>query len=107
MGGVVIGAGLGLEAANWAGVLVATGGVLLTVLAVALDRRAGAVRLAARPKQEGEQSRAKDAVSSLVARLYPSCRLSPQRLRHLALRHERGHPGRDRDRVARLCEATP
>jgi DHA1 family inner membrane transport protein len=42
LGGAVIDAGFGLGAVNWAGALVATGGVLLTVVAVALDRRAGA-----------------------------------------------------------------
>ncbi len=57
LGGVVIGAGLGLGAVNWAGALVAFAGVLLTVLAVALDRRAGAPRVAARRRQESEQTR--------------------------------------------------
>ena len=41
LGGAVIDAGLGLGAVNWAGALVAVGGVLLTVFAVALDRRSG------------------------------------------------------------------
>ena len=40
LGGAVIEAGLGLEAVNWAGALVAAAGVLVTVLAVVLDRRA-------------------------------------------------------------------
>jgi DHA1 family inner membrane transport protein len=38
LGGAVIDAGLGLAAVNWAGALVALGGMLVTVLAVALDR---------------------------------------------------------------------
>src|SRR5215207_1346081 len=42
LGGAVIDAGLGLGAVNWAGALVATSGVLVTVLAVMLDRRASA-----------------------------------------------------------------
>ena len=41
LGSAVIDAGLGLGAVNWAGALVALGGVLLTILAVALDRRSG------------------------------------------------------------------
>jgi predicted MFS family arabinose efflux permease len=42
LGGAVIDAGLGLGAVNWAGALVSLGGVLVTVLAVALDRGASA-----------------------------------------------------------------
>ena len=42
LGAAVIDAGLGLEAVNWAGALVATSGVLVTVLGVVLDRRASA-----------------------------------------------------------------
>jgi len=39
LGGVVIGGGFGLVAVNWAGVLVALSGVLVTILAILLDRR--------------------------------------------------------------------
>lgn len=42
LGGTVIDAGLGLGAVNWAGALVAASGVLVTILAVALDRRSSA-----------------------------------------------------------------
>jgi MFS transporter, DHA1 family, inner membrane transport protein len=52
LGGVVIDAGLGLEAVNWAGALVASGGVLVTVLAVVLERRASTYGIA---KSEGQQ----------------------------------------------------
>jgi DHA1 family inner membrane transport protein len=53
LGGVVIDAGLGLEAVNWAGALVATSGVLVTVLAVVLDRRASEK---GEGRQESEQA---------------------------------------------------
>jgi DHA1 family inner membrane transport protein len=57
LGGVVIDAGLGLEAVNWAGALVATSGVLVTVLAVVLDRRASASGTEnSEGRQESEQA---------------------------------------------------
>lgn len=57
LGGVVIGAGLGLGAVNWAGALVALAGVLVTILAVVLDRRSGASgTLQSGGRQENEQA---------------------------------------------------
>jgi len=53
LGGAVIDAGLGLSAVNWAGALVALGRVLVTVLAVALERRAISL---GRPKHCRRQS---------------------------------------------------
>ena len=45
LGGTVIDAGFGLGAVNWAGALVALFGLLVTFLAVVLDRRAGVARI--------------------------------------------------------------
>jgi len=53
LGGAVIDAGLGLGAVNWAGALVAFGGVIVTILAVVLDRRASASGI---PEGEAQQA---------------------------------------------------
>ena len=57
LGGAVIEAGLGLGAVNWAGALVALCGVLVTVVAVALDRGARSVSGEGVGEQEGSEAR--------------------------------------------------